>query len=219
MKAIEDKIDELFEKEAKDRPDDLRAFVGRVVDKHPSAEKMFRRYFVFIVTLCCIGALINMGFVEEASLASFKVSALKNLLLAWPPMLGITAYLMYSSVAASLLLTRAVSQAYKHLLPAVASQDLEYLLSTDTVFGIERLLEPGNEDSSPRFVRAIHSIWEVMYIGITLLLAPGAIVYFTFILWTSMKWPIWVVIVSSLIGVMPIVRGYILWFWASQAVK
>lgn len=134
---IYSEIDNVFEC-SEGKTEELREFVEVLRQNQSEAEKSFRRALILFFLAWGVVFFIGAGLVTEATLVSVKISIVKDILIVGPIVLGFISYSIASSAAMVGHLFCALSQSYKHILPEVYTQDLEYLLPPPTVITVER---------------------------------------------------------------------------------
>ncbi len=129
---IENKIELLFSKHKEDKPDELRTFVGQIQEQARNADRSVRWHLFVFLLAWGLGYLIGSGIVVEGEIASFKIGDVRNLLIAWPPLMGGISYLILTSWTMSTLLISALSSAYEHYLPGAWRYKLDNIMVAPT---------------------------------------------------------------------------------------
>jgi hypothetical protein len=192
-------IDKLFEKDQPIDQEEAKAFADSLLRNFEASERKFYRRILTILAIWLITIGIHVGIFEEATVASFKLKNLENLIILSPLFIGSLVYGTVTAFCGASTYLFATRRIYKHLWPSIFREELLDLAMPPTFWSIEVIFAKRQK----KFLKSLtYGWWLVVTLGVfgLILLAQ---VYTSYIAIQSPTYSLWisvcVVAVSSLI--------------------
>ena len=213
-RTIQHKIDALFLDYSDARKDEIASFIAAVQANHAEAQQVLRRASLSFLLFWAAFYAIGSGIISEGQIVSLKVSNIKALMIAGPPVMGGLYYFLSASGSATMYFSDALSHIYKHILPRAYQLDLEFMLAPPTLFSVELLLQG---QSSSNWLNRTGKIWRLGLLRVIFFGAVLAIAHVSYLMMTSGSSNIYLRILSLLIGGTLWLRGLLLFITAIEA--
>jgi hypothetical protein len=215
-KTIQKKIDALFEHDVEAHKDEIKSFVETIQTNYSEAEQLFRRAFMSFLLFWTAFYAIGSGIISEGEIVSLKVSNIKTLLIAGPPVMSALYYFLSASGSAAMYFNGALSQIYKHILPKAYELNLEFMLAPPTIFSVELLLEG---QSSYRWLNRIGYAWRFILLHLIFFGAIIPIGHVSYLMMASGTSSWYLRIFSLVIAIILWLRGLFLFITSLESTE
>ena len=199
------RVDDVFEAARKDSAEMewLKVYVQQLHENHLNAEKMMSRSMARLIFVWFVCFAVGSGIVSEGDLGVIKLSKLQDLLVLGPVLIGFASYSLGGATFHALILRDVVGACYANGLPKLFEHNLESLMSTSTLVGVEQSLEVGAFTLETTFrLGVLVIIMFIVFLG-----GAAAIAHITWLMIQTTQSSLWAVTASATIGTLFWLRG------------
>jgi hypothetical protein len=204
---LSDRLEKLLSPPDALMPEDLRDVVARLYENEDHSAKATLYQLYLLLSVWLVSVAIAYGLVSEGDVHSFKLASVRSILIAVPAVIGLQYYLIAASLSSNLLITSALYRIYEQRLPKLC--DLSFLLESPSFVNIENFVGELAESEKKPLIK-LNNIG--FYLMASILLFGGIAIFLHVIslaLWHSGLAHRWAIL-ASVIGVIPIARGFVL---------
>ena len=207
--SIEKRVNLLFEEKVK-----LQDWVPFVLEKleanYREAIKNVRIRIFYLLSIWLITFLIGKGLVIEAQLWGIKLSKLQLLLIVSLPITGFVYYLLSTSLYSVEILEEAIAYFYKNWFPTFYANDMQNFIGLPYFRSVENEIM---KIETGKLSTAFQEIWIWVFFGIgIILLGLVVLIHSAIILFTIKVHPVWLIVISLIIGLFFAFRAVLVFF-------
>jgi hypothetical protein len=179
-KYIETNVDKLFAEKDSLSSECLDHLLQRLFENHKSATDTLRKGLLALFAFWAVFFLIGSGTIAEGQILSFKVTQVKNLLIAAPIVAGIVYYRVVSAYATIVISRDVIQSVYRHAFPKLYSSGIEQLCFPHSLIDHERAMHNLTKNVLIKNVGSV--IPAIMYLVISVVLGVGSLLHLSFLL-------------------------------------
>jgi hypothetical protein len=150
---------------------------------------------------------VSKGLIAEGAVTSLKIVNVRVFLLVGPPLLGWLFYQLASSAAGAEILMDVVSQCYAHILPKLAAAELQYFLAPPLFISVDRYVQ---RESSKKWINVFTDNWIKAFVFFLAFISLAIMAHAVYLSITARSFPVWAVIVTTVIAILFWIRGALL---------
>lgn len=205
---MENRVSELLDREH-EKTQELRNFSDKLFVSYQEAERSARRNITLFLVSWMTLSFIDLGFVSEGSISSFRIEKINSLLIAGPPLIATSQYLTAASVTTAGRIRVFFEGFYERNLPAAYDTGLYLLIGPPGIIATERFLSLKNHST-------LFNLFKRAWVFCLALALPvGSVVsliHVCHMAYTGIESNAWIAILSIALGILIWARSLLIWW-------